>query len=181
MGGTAPSAPAQVANSTNSPKADPLRVGDKVRVELGGLPTTSQTPLPLDQEIKEDGTINMPHIGTVQAAGKTPSEVEQDIFKKYVPSYYQSVTVTVSPSDRFYYVGGQVNRPGEQHYNGAITVSKAIQAGGDFTDFANRRKILLIRMHGKIENVNYYKIIEHPELDPQVYPGDKIEVKRRIF
>jgi protein involved in polysaccharide export with SLBB domain len=63
-------------------------------------------------------------------------------------------------------------------------VSKAIAAAGGFTDFANKRSVKLIRRDGRSQKVNYNKALAHPEqpeLDPTVFPDDKIHVPRRIF
>ncbi len=162
-------APVNVANI-------PFRAGDKVRIELTGAPT--QIP-PIEEEIKEDGTISLMHLGSVNIVGKTPAQAEEMIQTNYVPAYFLHLTVTVNPLDRFFYVGGLVNRPSEQRYNGPMTVTKAIQAAGDFTDFASRKNVQLTRVGGKIEIVNYDEVLKHPELDPPVYPGDKIDVFRR--
>ncbi|MGH7981046.1 MAG: polysaccharide biosynthesis/export family protein, partial [Limisphaerales bacterium] len=49
----------------------------------GPIPTTPQSYL-----IADDGTISLPYIGSVQAAGKTPGELQRIITKLYVPQYY---------------------------------------------------------------------------------------------
>ena len=54
--------------------ADQLHVGETVIVTLFGAPPEEDSPSTPDHEvaIKEDGTISLPLIGDVQAAGKTP-------------------------------------------------------------------------------------------------------------
>ena len=98
-----------------------------------------------------------------------------------MPKYYVRLTVTVSSPQRVFYVGGEVKQPGRQLYVGETTVTKAIQAAGDFTDFANRNKVWLIRSNGERIKVNCIKALQDPTLDPPVYPGDQIQVPRRIF
>lgn len=160
-------------------KLPPLVAGDEVIVTLTGLPTEIS---PFDKPINEDGTISLPDIGTVQAAGKTPGELEIFIHDKYVPAIYTHVNVTVkTTSDRVYFVRGEVKNPTRELYTGPITVTKAITSAGDFTDFADHSKVYLTRSNGKRFRLDCDKILSGEAPDPPVYPGDLIEVKRRIF
>jgi protein involved in polysaccharide export with SLBB domain len=155
-----------------------FHVGETVIVALTG--TADQIP-EHSEPIKEDGTLTLPYIGAVRAAGKTPGELQNEIRDLYVPKYYVRLTVTVKSQDRVYYVGGEVKQPGRQLYVGETTVTRAIQSAGDFTDFANRRKVWLIRASGKHIKVNCNKALEDPALDLPVYPGDQIQVPRRFL
>lgn len=152
--------------------------GDIVTVDYSG----TVTPIPESvQTITEDGSISLPYIGAVRALGKTSGELQNDIHDLYVPKYYVRLTVTVSSPQRVFYVGGEVKQPGRQLYVGETTVTKAIQAAGDFTDFANQKKVKLIRHNGEVITVNCVKALQDQTLDPPVYPGDQIQVPRRIF
>jgi polysaccharide biosynthesis/export protein len=152
--------------------------GDTVTVDYSG----TADPIPENvQTITEDGTITLPYIGAIRAIGLTSGELQNEIYTNYVPKYYVRLTVTVSSPQRVFYVGGEVKQPGRQLYIGETTVTKAIQAAGDFTDFANRTKVWLIRSNGERIKVNCVKALQDPSLDPPVYPGDQIQVPRRIF
>ena len=70
-----------------------FHVGDTVIVTLSGLPKPIE---PHQEPIKEDGTITMPDIGHVQAAGKTAGELQNEIYNLYVPKLYRHLTVTVN-------------------------------------------------------------------------------------
>jgi protein involved in polysaccharide export with SLBB domain len=155
-----------------------FHVGDVVTVDFSG--TIDQIPQHVEP-IKEDGTITLSLIGPVRALGKTAGELQNEIHDLYVPKYYVRLTVTVSSPQRVFYVGGEVKQPGRQLYIGETTVTKAIQAAGDFTDFANRKKVKLIHQNGEIITVNCVKALQDPTSDPPVYPGDQIQVPRRIF
>ena len=154
-----------------------FHVGDTVIVTLSGLPDPIE---PHQEPIKEDGTITLSNIGKVQAAGKTAGELQNEIHDLYVPAFYRHLTVTVNIGDRVYYVRGEVKQPGRLIYAGQITVTKAITSAGDFTDFASH-KVWLIRAGGQRIKVNCDKALENPSLDPPVYPGDQIQVPRRIW
>ena len=157
----------------------PLVAGDIVTITLTGPPTTIE---PLEKPINEDGTISLPDIGTIQAAGKTPGELEKYITDRYVPAIYTHLTVTVkTTSDRVYYVQGEVKMPNRMIYTGPITVTKAITSAGDFTDFANHHNVDLKRANGKLFTLDCDKILRGDLPDPPVFPGDQIYVHRRLF
>ncbi len=157
-----------------------FRVGDSLTVTFQDTPSPV-TPFP--QKIKDDGTITLSFNESFKAAGKTVGELEQDIRKRYVPDYYKYLTVTVTPDviTRWYYVDGEVKTPSRQNYTSRITVTKAIASVGGFTDFANKRNVKLVRVDGRSCTINCIKALQNPSLDVEVYPGDKISVKRRIL
>jgi polysaccharide export outer membrane protein len=175
-GTSTPSKPTTVA--TNSPGVDRLRVGDRVKIELSGIP---DPPPPKELEIKEDGTLTFDSIGPKPAAGKSPGELEKDITADYLKGYFTHITVTITPVARFLYVMGQVNGPtGRILWTGSMTVLGAVAAAGDFTPFADKKHVKLIRVDGTIKNVNCVDALKHPEKDLPVYPGDRIQVGRRF-
>jgi protein involved in polysaccharide export with SLBB domain len=167
---------------TNRSPLEPevLRVGDSLTITFIDTPT----PIPPFQEkIKEDGTITLALNQPFTADGKTRGELEKEIRKFYVPDYYKYLTVTVTPdvNTRLYYVDGEVKTPSRQNYISRLTVLKAIATAGGFTDFANKKKVKLTRVDGRSQTVNCVKALDKPSLDPEVYPGDKIHVPRRIW
>jgi protein involved in polysaccharide export with SLBB domain len=149
---------------------------DMVRVTFSDTPVP---PEPHEESIKEDGTITLPAIGAIKAEGRTPGELQKAIHEKYVPDYYKRLNVVVSTNRRVYYVSGQVRQPGRQEYIGPTTVLKAIASAGDFTDFANRKKVILTRADGSRHIVDCIKAAKDSSFDLPVFPGDKIEVKMR--
>lgn len=156
-----------------------FHVGDTVTVVFAGLPNDDLPPH--EETIKEDGTITLDSIGSLKAVGKTAGELQNEIHGLYVPKFYTHLTVTVKTGDRVFYVTGEVKGPGRQIYSGQMTVTKAITSAQDFTDFANRRKVWLIRANGQRIKVNCDDILDGSATDPQVYPGDQIQVTRRLF
>jgi len=166
-------------SETNSAELPRLHVGDTVTITFAGV--VVDLP-PQIKPIKDDGTITLPDIGSVQAAGKTAGELEDAIHSRYVPAIYTHLNITVrTTSDQLYFVRGEVRAPGREVYVGQTTVTKAITSAGDFTDFANHKKIVLIRANGKRFKLNADAILNGDAPDPPVYPGDQIEVGRRIW
>lgn len=157
-----------------------FRVGDMLTVVFSELPTNPSTQN-FDDRIKDDGTITLMHSKEFKAAGKKRGELEKEIRAAYVPSLYQNLTVTIKPQLQFYFVGGEVRSPNRYEYVGKMTVIKAIQSAGDFTDYANKKKVQVIRANGRVETINCLKAIRDPRLDLPVYPGDTIRVPNRVL
>src|SRR5579872_5719745 len=73
-----------------------FHVGDAITVS-GILPTQDNQigfP-PVSQRVAEDGTINLPLVGSVTAVGKTAADLQREIHDRYVPKYFQGLNVTV--------------------------------------------------------------------------------------
>jgi protein involved in polysaccharide export with SLBB domain len=155
-----------------------LRVGELLSVSY------TDTPIPIppfDGRIKEDGKITLMQNQEFAAAGKTVAELEKEIHDRYVPKYFVNLTVTVRAQERFFYVDGQVKSPSRQPFLNDITLVGVIAAAGGPTDFAQLKKIKIIRTSGRIEIVNYKKALNDPRLDVPVYPGDRIIVPRKVW
>jgi hypothetical protein len=76
------------------------------------------------QQVRPDGKINLPLIGEIDTAGRTPKEIEASI-NEAARKYYEQVDATVSVAifnSQMIYVFGQVSRPGPQPWNGTNTV-----------------------------------------------------------
>ena len=160
-----------------------LSINDTVTITFSGLPADNDTlPTVVEKPIKEDGSIMLPYVGSVPAAGKTAGQLEDDIHHLFVPAYFTHLNVTVkTSSEQVYFVRGEVKSPGRLIYVGTITVTKAITSAGDFNEFANRHRIVLTRANGKQFKLDCDKILSGERPDPPVYPGDQIEVQRRRF
>ncbi len=178
--------PASALAPVNAPPVTPpplsgtplLRISDMVTIEFFDTPN----PLPPYKErIRDDGKLILPLNVTVQAAGRTVAQLQDDIRKEYVGKYYNHLTVSVKTDERVYFVGGEVKVPNRQFYQDGITVLRAIDTAGGFTDFANRGKIELRRQNGEIVKVDWKRAMRNPKLDPPVYPNDQVMVHKRTW
>ena len=166
-------------NIVTAPSSDLLEPGNTITVSFSGLSTV---PIPYTCRIREDGTISPPYLDKqIRAAGKTIGKLEQELEKEYVPKIYRTINVTIRTADRFYFVGGEVRQPSRQPYVGRITVTQAIQSAGDFTDFADQRKVRVIRANNKVQIVDCKAALEDPTKDALIYPGDRIVVDSKLF
>ena len=169
----------QTSAISEVPSSDLLEPGNPVTISFSGLSTV---PLPFTCRIREDGTITPPYLNKqIKAAGKTIGALEQELEKEYVPKIYRTINVTIKTAERFYFVGGEVRQPSRQPYIGRITVSQAIQSAGDFTDFADQRKVRVFRSNNKVQIVDCKAALEDPTKDVLIYPGDRIVVDSKLF
>ena len=171
---------AQQDAATNSPGADWVSPGNKITVTFSGI---SNPPPKYEEKVREDGYINPPLLGPVMAAGKTIGKLQEELQSLYVPKYYtRALTVTVSTEERWFFVGGEVRNPNRYLYSGQMTVLKAIQTAGGFSEYARRSKVQVTRADGRKEKpVNCDKAVKNPKLDLPIYPGDYISVERRLL
>src|SRR5438552_7027637 len=107
--------------------------------------------------VNDNGELEVPYIGLVQAAGKTCKELAYNVKASLEREYYYHATVIIAV-DRIseksrgkVYVYGSVKGQGPQEIpaDESYTVSKAIIRAGGFSDFANKRKVNLTRKGGK--------------------------------
>ncbi len=167
-------------NPPASAATDPLRVSDRVRIDITGTPETIE---PGDYEIAADGTVKIHFAGNIQAVGKTPDQLAKDIQDALVPRYYAHANVVVLSSGRYAFIGGEVNPSssgGRIVISGPMTLTGVIDTAGGFGPFANRRNVRVTRVDGTTLTVNCRKAVLHPELDPPIYPGDRIYISRRF-
>lgn len=157
---------------------DRLSPGQKVMIEFTDVPTP---PPPFTQSILENGEILLPHGKRIVAAGKRKSELVDEIRQLYVPGFYQRLTVNIQTEDRWYFVGGEVKIPGQKPFVADLTVSKAIQAAGDFTNFAKEEAVEITRADGQFIKVDCKKARKNAQFDLPIYPGDSINVPRSAF
>jgi len=114
--------------------------------------------------VRIDGKISFPLLGDVQAAGRTPLEINKDIeegLKDYVDSPIVTVTVKKPESQKFYILG-EVQKTGEYPLIKGLTVLQAFALAGGFTDWASKKEIILLRNEkgeDKVYSVNYKKIV----------------------
>lgn len=130
--------------------------------------------------IRPDGKITMPFLGDIMAAGLPPAElgsVIKEKLKKYIVDPDVSVSVTEVKSKRFY-IQGEVNKPGQYTLLVQTKVLEALVNAGGFRDFANQKKIIIMRATGERLNFNYKEVIKGKKMEQNIYltPGDIIIV-----
>jgi polysaccharide export outer membrane protein len=132
-----------------------------------------------DVTVRPDGMITLPLIRDMKAAGLRPEELRDQIVKaagKFIED--PNVTVIVRQiNSRNVFVTGQVAHPGAYPVSGQMQVLQAITLAGGLTEYANGKKIRIIR-EGKSFLFNYNDVLDGKKLDQNMVlkPGDTIVV-----
>lgn len=98
--------------------------------------------------VKSDGTIDLPYVGELMAAGRTVREVKSWLDRMYIENDLEEVEVTVQMLEfapRRIYVMGEVLQPGMIESNLPITLVQSIVTAGGPNVRADQAKILVIR------------------------------------
>ena len=115
--------------------------------------------------VRTDGMITFPLLNDVQAAGRTPMELKNEIeskLKDYISAPVVTVTVVTPGSQKFYILGEVVNT-GEYDLQKDLTVLQAFALAGGFTEWASKKEIILLRNENgkeKTFRINYKDIIK---------------------
>jgi polysaccharide biosynthesis/export protein len=138
---TTPEPPSQAGTGV---RTDSYVIGaeDMLSVYVWKEPDMSKTV-----PVRPDGMISLPLIGEVKASGYTPVQLEAvlaEAMKKYVSDPQVTVIVEKISSLSFNIVG-EINRPGSYPLTRRMTVLDAIATAGGFRDFANTKKIYVLR------------------------------------
>lgn len=154
-----------------------LRPGDSLTIAIQGVPDASTNTVQIDDQ----GLISLPFIGTLPAAGASAAELSQRIRETYVAKkIYTTVDVSVSVTERYIYVGGEVQRPGRIIWTPDLTVAKAIQSAGGFTLYAKETAVSVIREKNAYP-IDVKLAQKNPAQDPLLMPGDSLQVPRSPF
>lgn len=165
-----------------------LGVGDKLSFQIA----EDREPQPKPLVVTDSGEIDVPYLGRVSAIGKTCKQLAAELKALLEKDYYYKATVTLGLDQASrtlgrVYVWGQVRTQGavEIPSGERFTVGKAILRAGGFGDFANKKKVKLVRTAatGQKENVelNMVDILEQgkTEQDIVLQPDDFIIVPAR--
>jgi polysaccharide export outer membrane protein len=134
--------------------------------------------------VRPDGVVTIPLVGDVIVAGKTPSQVRDELkkrFAEFVKEATVNVTVAGFNSYRFI-VSGQVNKSGSFSQKYYVTVSEAVAMAGGPNKFAGDQ-IVIYRAdkEGHIREIPVsFKMImsgKRPEMDVAIVPGDSVVVQ----
>ena len=176
-------APAQSPDAAAAPKPhdDTFVIGndDVLAINVWKEPDISRS-IP----VRSDGKISLPLAGELQAAGRTPLKLEQDIaarLKNYIAEPEVTVIVQQINSQKFNILG-QVNRPGSYPLTNSPTVLDAIAVAGGFRDFAKQKSIYILRQNangGESRlSFNYKDVVKgrNPAQNIALQPRDTIVV-----
>ena len=171
-------APAAAAPATGTaPDSYVIGASDVLTITVWKEPTLSGTIL-----VRPDGMISLALLGDVQASGMTPLQLADQIaakLKKYIQDPNVSVVISQIHSKVVYLLGEVVKR-GPVEMTPGMTLLEAIASGGGLTDFANSKKIYILRNESGSQQripVHYKEALKGDgTLNLVLKPGDTIVV-----
>ena len=173
---------AQAADpSATKPHDDSFVIGndDVLAINVWKEPDVSRSV-----PVRSDGKISLPLAGEVQATGRTPLKLEQDIatrLQNYIAEPEVTVIVQQINSQKFN-VLGQVAHPGSYVVANSPTVLDAIALAGGFRDFAKQKSIYVLRQNADGSQIripfNYKEVIKgkNPEQNLKLQARDTVVV-----
>jgi protein involved in polysaccharide export with SLBB domain len=175
-----------------------LRVGDTVSFQILEDQIWDPQNTPKILVVQDSGEIEVLYVGRVMAIGKTCKQLAGEIKATLEKDYYKQATVVISmnvasPILGRVYIWGQVHNQGplDIQINENLTAGQAILRAGGFADFANERKVKVIRSptgsdgskQAQTINLDMEQILNEGKTgkDIVLQPGDLIIVPSRLI
>ena len=133
------------------------------------------------EQVDASGTIMLPLIGKLMAAGKTPEQLEDEIshrLEKYLQAPQVSVSIVESASQKVT-VEGNVKNPGVYLVRGQTTLMQTVAMAGGVDSEADIHKVAVIRLEDgvrKAATVDYALIKAGKAPDPIIQGNDDVVV-----
>ncbi len=155
--------------------------GDLLEIRFWQDPT-----LNVDVRVGQDGMVSLDIIGQVTAAGRTTTELQNDIVRQMSrlnTRISQAVVRVIDYQYQYVFVKGQVLDPGKLTFEEIPDLWTIINEAGGITETGDLTRVTIIRGGkdaGKIEVVDVIEAIESGKLDqlPAVRRQDTIEIPR---
>jgi len=179
--------PPEAANGTETSPAAPGNIGAGVDIHKYVIGAEDVLYIRVWREpdftgpevVRPDGKITMPLIGELQAGGLTPEQLSKSVaaaLSKYINKPDVMISLQSVQSKR-YFIDGQVNRAGEYKLVTPTTVLEALSHAGGFRDWANVKKIRILR-GATTFRFNYKDVSRGKKMEENIYleNGDHIIV-----
>jgi polysaccharide export outer membrane protein len=166
-----------------------IRAGDRVAFQI-----LEDRDVPKSLVVADSGELDVPYIGRVAAADKTCKQLAGELKTQLEKEYYYRATVIIAldVANKLLgrvYVWGQVRNQGpiDMTVNENLTAGKSILRAGGFGDFANKKKVKVVRSAGaagttkQTFELNMVEILEdgQTEKDLLLQPDDFVIVPAR--
>jgi polysaccharide export outer membrane protein len=167
-------------NPNDDPRRQPYLIGpsDVVTITVWKDPALST-----EAAVRPDGTITMPVVGELRAAGRTIADLQKEAQQR-AQTLVKDAVVTVSVSEVNSYrftVAGNVEHPGLFTSRYYLTVSEAIALAGGPNRYASTHEIVVVRPTPNGAEriaVDYDRILsgKNPQEDIVLKAGDAVRV-----
>lgn len=171
-----------------------LRVGDTVSFQIVEDRVLNLQAVPVSLVVMDSGEVDVPYIGRVKAVNKNCNQLAEEIKKQLEKNYYKTATVVLSLNiaNRLLgriYIWGQVRNQGPINImvNEQLTIARAVMQAGGFADFANKRKVKVVRTSERGTNqtfdVDMTEVMNNGEIERDMIlkPNDIIIVPSRLI
>jgi polysaccharide export outer membrane protein len=184
-GATTASAPVTPAGEARGPEYI-IGPGDSLSIFVYRSPELS-----IEVPVRPDGRLSMPLVSDIVAAGKTPTQLGNDIQAK-LKEYVQDPLVTVivrgfiGPFDRQIRVIGEATEPAAIPFRDHMTLLDVMIATKGLTRYAAGNRAEIIRRVGdrrQVINVRLSDLIKDGDIDENVdmQPGDTLIIPQTWF
>lgn len=160
-----------------------IEAGTSVQITIMGVPGEEKAKIDSMYPVSEGGTINLPFVGTMRAAGLRPEALAATIQNAYKSAeIYTDPTIQVvwtleggGVRTQVVHVGGFVRKTGPVAFQRNLTVWQAVQAAGGANEFGSLRRVKLYRA-GKTQTYD----IENPQFKQiPLQPDDTLEIPEK--
>lgn len=159
---------------------------DQVRIEVLGVGELSR-----EIQIDASGQFEFPLIGTIDASGKSPSEIAREIERRLAGQYVRDPQVTVNLLETVSQnvtVDGEVVTPGLYPVTNNMTLMRAVASAEGLDEFADVEDVVVFRTVGGQRYAALYNLgaIRRGNYeDPEIFANDIVVVgdsnSRKLF
>ncbi len=159
---------------------------DTIQVDVFNVPELSR-----EMQVDASGRISMPLIGTIDARGKTASELANAVEAALRGRYVRNPDVTVnikSSVSQVVTIDGQVVEPGLYPVTNQMTLLRAVASAKGLAEFAKQDDVVILRTVDGQKMAGLYNIAairRGAYDDPAIYANDVVVVgdspQRRLF
>ncbi len=166
-----------------SPLMAQIEAGTSVNITIMGVPGEEKAKIDSLYPVGQNGTVNMPFIGSIRAAGLQPENLAASIQNAYRSAQiYRNPTIQVidtrggmATREQMVHLGGQVRRPGPVAWQKNLTLYQAIQGAGGASEFGSLKRVKLFR-NGK---VTIYDVTKPQFMRVPLQRDDTVEIPQK--
>lgn len=171
LGGCATYKPVGDAFYAELKKPYVLDAGDRLRITVFG-----QSDLTNTYAVEKSGYIAFPLLGSVQARGRTPKQLESSIATKLKTKFLRNPDVSAEIERyRPFFIMGEVGSSGQYSYVPGMTVQNAVAIAGGFSPRAEQANSDVTR------HVDGNVMTGRVSIGDPILPGDTIYIRERLF
>jgi polysaccharide export outer membrane protein len=155
-----------------------LRPSDQISVNVFREPDLSLESV----RVGVDGMVSMPMLGSIQAAGMTTKQFEEDVTRRLLAAGLRTPMVSVNITQyasHLVTVEGAVTEPGVYTFQPGARLSAAVAMAKGPTDIAKEEQVAVFRESPEgimIAKFDYRQVSQGTMLDPVLQPGDRVVV-----